>query len=174
MGAPIADELRPLRVNAIELLRQPGSAATVEHTVPAEPIGVAHERLHGPIEVAVRLESMNDGIVVRGVVRAPWASPCRRCLTDLTGIAVADVDELYQIEVTDDEATPIVNGQLDLVPMIRELALIELDAEHTCRADCAGLCPVCGIDLNSTACDCDSTVVDHRWAALDGLVLDDS
>ena len=105
---------------------------------------------------------------------APWASPCRRCLKDLTGVAEVVVEELYQIDLTDDQAYPIEHGQLDLSPMVRELAMIELDAEQVCAADCAGLCPVCGIDRNVSSCRCDTTVTDHRWAALDGLVLDDS
>ncbi len=163
-----------MRINAIELLRQPGDGRAVNATIPGEPLGVAHERLSGDIDVALALESMNDGIVVKGTVQAPWSSPCRRCLKDLTGVASVAVDELYQIEVTNDEAYPIENGQLDLTPMVRELALIELDAEQVCEAGCAGLCSVCGIDRNAASCECDTTVTDHRWSALDGLVLDDS
>jgi uncharacterized protein len=174
MAERIVDELRPLKVNAFELLRQPGSELAVDATIPAEPLVVEHERLAGDIVVALVLESMNDGIVVKGAVRAPWASPCRRCLKGLTGVAAVGVDELYQIELTDDEAYPIENGQLDLTSMVRELALIELDAEQVCEADCAGLCPVCGINRNASSCECDTTVTDHRWSALDGLVLDDS
>ena len=170
----MVDELRPLRVNAIELLRQPGMERAVDATIPGEPLGVAHERLDGDIVVALFLESMNDGIVVKGAVHAPWSTACRRCLKDLVGVAVVDVDELYQIELTDDEAYPIEHGQLNLTPMVRELAMIELDAEQVCDVDCAGLCPVCGVDLNTGSCECDTTVTDHRWAALDGLVLDDS
>ena len=176
MAERIIDELRPLKINAVELLRNPGSDLLVDARIPAAPLGVVHERLDGEVEVEVALvlESMNDGIVVKGQVAAPWAAPCRRCLKDLTGVAAVDVDELYQIELTDDAAYPIENGQLDLTAMVRELALIELDAEQACTDDCAGLCPVCGIDRNTTSCDCDTTVADHRWAALDGLVLDDS
>lgn len=174
MAETIADEIRPLRINAVELLRQPGTTFSVDVSVPAEPLAIDHERLDGEIDVALRLESMHDGIVVRGAVGAPWATACRRCLVEVSGIATVDVDELYQIELTDEDAYPIENGQLDLTPMVRELALIELDAEQVCRDDCAGLCPSCGIDRNTDSCECDTTVVDHRWAALDGLVLDDS
>ena len=55
----------------------------------------------------------------------------------------------------------------------RQAALLELDGERLCAADCAGLCPQCGIDRKTATCDCDPEVKDHRWAALDGLVLDD-
>ncbi|MFK8025709.1 MAG: DUF177 domain-containing protein [Ilumatobacter sp.] len=165
--------LRPLRVNAVEMLRQPGAVKDIEVTVAGADLDVAHDALAGDIGVEVALETMNDGIVVRGEVHAPWARPCRRCLRDLTGVAVAAVDELYQVEIIDEDAFPIEDNQLDLAPMARQAALLELDDERVCTDDCAGLCPTCGIDLNTGTCDCDNEVKDARWAALDGLVLDD-
>jgi uncharacterized protein len=155
------------------MLRQPGSVRPVEVSVPGEVLDVDHEALDGEIGVDLELEALNEGIVVRGTIAAPWARPCRRCLKDLSGVARADVDELYQVEILDKDAYPIVDGQLDLAPMARQAALLELDDERLCRVDCAGLCPQCGIDLSVTTCTCDTEVTDHRWAALDGLVLDD-
>ena len=164
---------RELRINAVELLRQPGAVRPVEVTVTGQALDVDHEALAGDIGVELELEALNDGIVVRGSVEAPWARPCRRCLKDLSGVARAAVDELYQVEILDEDAYPIVDGQLDLAPMARQAALLELDDERLCRDDCAGLCPQCGIDRNVGTCGCDTEVTDHRWAALDGLVLDD-
>ena len=171
MAEPTAT--RALRVNALDLLRQPGSERHVEVTATGGELDVDHEALDGDVRVSVDLESTIEAIVVRGEVVAPWRRPCRRCLTELSGEAVASVDERYQVEVVDDDAFPIVDGQLDLVPMARQAALLELDDERLCREACAGLCPVCGIDRNEAGCDCDTTVRDDRWAALDGLVLDD-
>ncbi len=169
----MADPLRPLRINAVELLRQPGATRDLDVVIDAEPLDAAHEHLTGQIRVALHLRAMNDGIKVTGTVSAPWATVCRRCLVDVAGIAVGSVDELYQIEPLDPDAYLIEDGQLDLVPLVRETVLLELDRERQCRDDCAGLCPVCGIDRNSGSCDCDSTVIDHRWAALEGFVADD-
>jgi uncharacterized protein len=169
----VADELRPLRINAVELLRQPGAVRRVEVDVPAGPLDAEHERLTSDIHVDLRLTAMRDGIEVDGTVSAEWATVCRRCLADVSGTAVAEVDELYQIEVLDPDAYAIEDGQLDLVPLVRESVLLELDRERLCRDDCAGLCPVCGVDRNTTACDCDTSVRDERWAALEGFVPDE-
>jgi uncharacterized protein len=169
----VVDPLRPLRVNAVELLRQPGAVRDVVARVEASVLDVEHDRLSGDIHVDARLEALTDGIVVSGAVRAPWRSVCRRCLTDLRGTAVAELDELYQIEITDPDAYLIENGQLDLSPMARETILLELDAEVLCRDECAGLCPVCGTDRNVEGCQCDTQLVDERWAVLGELVLDD-
>jgi uncharacterized protein len=166
------DLLRPLRVNAVELLRQPGAVRDVTIDIAAEPLGVEHERLVGDIHVAVRITARNDGLDVDGTVSADWATVCRRCLADVSGTAVGLVDEVYQIEPIDPDAYLIEDGQLDLAPMVREIVLLELDNERQCRDDCAGLCPVCGVDRNDTDCSCDSAVIDDRWAALEGFVPD--
>lgn len=164
---------RQLRVNAVELLRQPGATRAIRVVVAGDVLDVVHDALAGDIDIDVELEALNDGIVVRGTVGAPWSRPCRRCLADLTETAWAHIDELYQVELLDEDAYPIVDGQLDLAPMARQAALLELDDERLCREDCLGLCPKCGIDRNVESCTCDTEVKDHRWAALDGLVLDD-
>ena len=164
---------RALQINALELLRQPGATKTVEVDASGEELDVEHEALDGDVRIEVELEALTDGIAVRGEVVAPWSGPCRRCLRDLSDRSVAVVDELYQVEVLDDDAYPIVDNRVNLAPMARQLALLELDQERLCRDECAGLCAVCGTDRNSSSCTCDTTVKDDRWAALDGLVLDD-
>jgi uncharacterized protein len=169
----VADPLRPLRINAVELLRQPGAVRDVALDVDAASLDAEHERLVGDIHVELRLTALNDGIDVDGTVTADWATVCRRCLIDVWGTAVGVVDELYQIEPLDPDAYVIEDGQLDLAPLVRETALLELDSERLCRDDCAGLCPVCGVDRNSTECSCDTAVSDERWAALEGFVPDD-
>lgn len=168
-----ADPLRALRVNAVELLRQPGAERSVSLVVAPADLDADHERLAGDVAVDLTLYALTDGVEVRGTVTVPWTTVCRRCLVELSGTATADIDELYQIELLDPDAFAIEDGQLDLVPLVRETALLELDDERQCRPDCAGLCPVCGVDRNVTTCSCDTSVRDERWAALDELDLDD-
>jgi len=167
------DPLRPLRINAVELLRQPGAVRDVHVDIDAAALDVVHERLSGDVHVDVRLTALNDGIEVKGTVSADWSTTCRRCLAPVADTAVAEVDELYQIEVLDPDAYLIEDGQLDLAPLAREIILLELDLERVCRVDCEGLCPVCGIDRNTEECSCDTEVRDDRWAALEGFVPDD-
>jgi uncharacterized protein len=162
----------PLRLNAVELLRQPGAVRSVVLDVDPASIDARHERLAGDLHVDLRLEVLNDAIAVTGNVSTPWATECRRCLAAVSGVAVVPVDERYQVEPLDEDAYLIEQGQLDLVPLVRETALIELDLERLCREDCAGLCPVCGTDRNVEDCGCDTTVRDDRWAALEGFVPD--
>ncbi|MGH9281959.1 MAG: YceD family protein [Acidimicrobiales bacterium] len=47
--------------------------------------------------------------------------------------------------------------------------LLELPLAPLCRADCAGICPMCGADRNVAPCQCASAPSDPRWAAPDAL-----
>lgn len=168
-----AHPLRELRLNARELLRQPGSSRAIELALPAGDLGVDDDRITGPVAVALVATSSIDGIVVAGNVTVPWSAPCRRCLAIVSGSAVIDVDEVYQDDVGDDDAFPIEGDQIDLAPAVREHVLLELPDDPLCRDDCAGICPVCGADRNVAPCDCDTSVRDDRWAALSDLHLDE-
>ena len=162
---------RPLAVNAAELLRRPGTERLLDISIAAADLGLADARfgVDDEIDVHLRLESLTDGIVVAGSIEVPWHGACRRCLRPLAEVAVCDVDELYQTTVTNSEAFEIVDNQLDLLPMVRELALLDAPEAPLCRPDCAGLCPVCGADLNDTTCDCVAPVLESQWAVLDQL-----
>lgn len=164
------------RLNARELLRQPGLDKRVVDTLPASELGVDDERISGNVAVDLIALSSLDGISVTGTISVPWRAPCRRCLVDVIGTARIEVDEIYQDPddaVVGDDAFEIVGDQIDLTPAIREHLLLELPDDPLCRDDCAGICPVCGADRNRNPCDCDTTVRDERWAALDDLRLDD-
>lgn len=160
-----------LRVNAFELLRRPGTVKDVHLESDAESLSLVDDRLvHGrPVAIDLMCESLSDGIVVHGHVGAEFAAHCRRCLEPILGRIDVEVHELYQVTVTDPDAFPIENDQIDLVPMVRETILLELPDAPLCRPDCAGLCPVCGRDLNESRCDCPTDVPDARWSALDAL-----
>jgi uncharacterized protein len=165
--------LYQLRVNAIELLRQPGTAREIAAEFSAVELEVEDDRVSGQIGVELVATSNADGIVLAGVITTPWKSICRRCLTSVVGVAETDVTELYQFDVTDRDAYRIEGDQIDIAPAIREYVLIDLPNDPLCRADCGGICPVCGIDRNVDVCECDTTVSDDRWAALDSLDLED-
>lgn len=153
------------------MLRRPGTQKEVSMAVSPAVLGIDDARLlpGSEIDVDVRCESLSDGIVVDGGVRVDFRGDCRRCLTPLTGTLSLEVHELYQVTVTDPDAFPIENDQIDLAAMVRESVLLDLPDAPVCRADCAGLCPVCGMDRNLTDCACQLPSPDPRWADLDAI-----
>jgi uncharacterized protein len=124
------------------------------------------------VSVAVTLEAIEGGIVARGQVQAPWVGECRRCLTELSGEVVAEVDEVFVADPEEGVTWPIEHNQIDLEPMVRQAVVLELPLAPLCRADCAGLCPSCGKDLNLGPCACPAPPGHLAWAALDVLRSD--
>jgi uncharacterized protein len=51
----------------------------------------------------------------------------------------------------------------------RDVIALELPDQILCRPDCAGLCPVCGKDLNEEPHEHADVELDPRWSALEEL-----
>jgi uncharacterized protein len=94
--------------------------------------------------------------------------PCYRCLAD----AVLDVPiSAREYEATNAESeelrTPYLDDdKLDLSAWGRDAVALALPDQILCREDCAGLCPVCGKDLNTEPHTHEEEQADARWAAL--------
>lgn len=74
-------------------------------------------------------------------------------------------------EPGDQEAIPILNeGVVDLTELVRQVLVLNTPPTPLCRADCKGLCPDCGHNLNAGPCQCPREPVDERWAGLRGLL----
>ena len=66
----------------------------------------------------------------------------------------------------------VVDGELDVGAWARDQVALGLPDQILCRPDCAGLCPVCGKDLNVEPHEHEEAAVDPRWAALEALRTD--
>jgi uncharacterized protein len=98
--------------------------------------------------------------------------PCYRCLRD----AVLDLRiRAREYQATspgeaDELKTPYVaENQLKLSEWARDALAVELPQQILCRPDCAGLCPVCGEDLNENPHEHEDERLDPRWEALESL-----
>lgn len=166
---------RALLVNVADIRRRLGNRKTVEGVVPIEGIAVSDAHIPDGAESTIRveLESVSDGgVVATGQVSAPWEGTCRRCLGPASGMVVASVREVFREQPISDDEFRFDGERIDLAPVARELLALELPLAPLCREDCAGLCPMCGADLNTTDCGHDSTPTDPRWGALADLKLD--
>ena len=120
-----------------------------------------------PAELAISRAS--TGTVFKLAFQARLHGPCMRCLAD----AVLDVDiDTREYQATnpgsDEELkTPyLADDNLDLAAWGRDAVILALPDKILCRADCAGLCPVCGRDLNVEPHEHEEEPPDSRWGAL--------
>jgi uncharacterized protein len=126
-----------------------------------------------PVTLDLELQALNEGVVAKGEVSAPWTGECRRCLTQVDEVLHAEVMEIFEEEPVEGETRKLDHDRIDLEPVAREAVLLELPLAPLCREDCAGLCSECGADRNTVDCGHGLEVVDDRWAALGDLKFDE-
>ncbi len=149
-----------------------GEGRRLDLGVAIEPFELAGERY--PVEpevLPVRLDvsrTTGEGYALRLRFTAELVGPCMRCLAESrTGFAV-DAREVSQPGEGDELESPYVAaGQLDLRAWARDALSLSLPTQLLCRADCAGLCAVCGEDLNRAGPEhAHEAAPDPRWAKL--------
>jgi len=166
-------ELKPLE---FEEEFQPGVidlGTEVRQRTPLHTVGRAEvvEEHHGKHKII-------KDIRLRGRLSAGIELQCARCLEPVPQEITREFELLYrplgadagrdELSVTDAEAEiGYYEGEgLLLEDVLREQVLLALPLKVTCRADCKGLCPHCGKNLNREQCSCVVPAEDPRWAAL--------
>lgn len=100
--------------------------------------------------------------------------PCMRCLAPAAPIFEVQAREVSQPGEGEELESPYVQeGLLDLQAWARDALALTLPTQLLCRADCAGLCAICGADLNEVGADhSHASAPDPRWAKLSELRFD--
>ena len=123
-----------------------------------------------PAELAITKASTGTVFELRFTARLH--GPCFRCLEDAVLELPLSARE-YQATNPDDSdelRNPYLHDDnLDLGGWSRDTLALALPDKILCREDCAGLCAVCGKDLNREPHTHDDMPGDSRWAALESL-----
>ena len=99
------------------------------------------------------------------------AGPCMRCLEPASRVISIDAREVDQPGGGEDLRSPYVDvDQLDVHAWARDALALDLPATIVCEDDCAGLCVVCGENLNTNPHEHEKPT-DPRWAKLSDLKL---
>ena len=115
--------------------------------------------LDGPVRVSGTLTSASrDTWRFDGRVSGTVKGECRRCLQPVDGPFSAPITAVYTTaaDVADDPGVyPLVEPvtAIDLSDAVREEVGLTAPQWMLCREDCAGLCAVCGADLNEGPCE---------------------
>jgi uncharacterized protein len=114
------------------------------------------------------------GYALRLRLDASLEGPCMRCLEPARPQISVEAREVDQPGGGDELSSPYVTDQeVDLRAWARDALALALPAQLLCREDCAGLCPVCGENLNEAGDEHEhEKAPDPRWAKLSELKLD--
>jgi DUF177 domain-containing protein len=140
-----------------------------------EPFELGGER-YLPVPAAVPAElaitKASTGTVFQLKFSTRLHGPCYRCLGDAVLDIAIDARE-YQAtnpQGSDELQTPyLADDNLNLAAWSHDAVALALPDKILCRADCAGLCPVCGKNLNEEPHTHEGEETDSRWSALEAL-----
>ncbi len=152
----------------------------VDKVYPADAFasGTADYRVAEPVKLGVDLYKDKDQFRLAGSVQTVLELPCSRCLEPFRWPVDAHFDLRYQpmsqnsgdgereVREEDFSAAFYQNDEIDLEQLMREQFELSLPMKPLCTAECLGLCPSCGTNLNRGACDCKREWEDPRFAAL--------
>jgi uncharacterized protein len=129
-----------------------------------------------PAQIPVRLDvsrTTHAGWALRLRFEVALEGPCMRCLEPAAPRFPIDAREIDQPGAGEELESPYVTDQeIDLGAWARDALALALPAQLLCRKDCAGLCAVCGENLNEAGADHQHEAEpDPRWAKLRELEL---
>jgi uncharacterized protein len=160
--------LRNVRLRSGEQLHE-----TVE--VQLEPLvlgGQEYAPVPADVPAELTVTKATTGSVYQLSFRAELHGPCFRCLRDTVVEESVDAREYQATNPGGDEELDspyVTDNAVDLSAWARDALALGLPDKILHSPDCAGLCPVCGKDLNDEPHTHDELAGDPRWAALDEL-----
>jgi uncharacterized protein len=145
---------------------------------PAElDLAVSGVRFLQPIAVDLILVKAAQAISATGRIKTSVTCECVRCLSRLLvpldiPVATQFLPALpplppgeYQMPSEAAEDYYYQDDVVVLDDLVRQEVILAVPFRPQCRADCRGLCPQCGQDLNVGTCAC-APPPDPRWAVL--------
>ncbi|HZD88403.1 MAG TPA: DUF177 domain-containing protein [Gaiellaceae bacterium] len=161
-------DLRTLRLRSGDQARE---AVQIE----LEPLvlgGQAYEPRPDPVSAEVTVTRASSGTVLELALDVALHGPCFRCLVDAELPLSLRLREYQASNPGGDDdlrSEYLDDDRVDLSAWARDAIALALPDQILCRTDCAGLCPVCGKDLNAEPHEHAEQRADPRWAALESL-----
>jgi uncharacterized protein len=152
-----------------------GEGRQIDLHIAIEPFSLAGETyLVEPELVPARLDvsrMTGQGYALRLRFDARLNGPCMRCLEPAAPTFTVDAREVSQPGEGEELESPYVEHEVvDLYGWARDALALALPGTVLCQPECAGLCPVCGTNLNVAGPDhAHEREPDPRWSKLSEL-----
>ena len=163
--------MKPLYVDVTKLIDHPGEELYFDGPLPLEPTKLGAELIDfpRPADLDVVLRGVSEGIIIQGRAKVGIRLLCGRCLEKFDYDTQISIDELAVKEGAPgltDEVFPIAAGKIDLAAIVYQNIMVEVPIQPLCRRTCAGLCAVCGKNLNEEPHAHAEEKIDERLAPL--------
>lgn len=154
-----------------QIIGEPGQELSFSGEVTLEPVKLGEELIEtpSPFHIDVLVSGINDGVIIKGNAFGKVRLRCSRCLAKFDYEASTSIDELATEDIESiakDEVFPIVDGKIDLAPIVYQNLMVEIPMQALCADNCAGICPECGKNLNDNPHKHAKEEFDERLAPL--------
>ncbi|MEX1307827.1 MAG: DUF177 domain-containing protein [Eubacteriales bacterium] len=128
-------------------------------------------RVLAPITVNGFYRADKNTITVTADIEAVLSVPCDRCLVDTEISVKTAMSDVFSRTGEDEEIYHFNGHDLVIDRAVMDNVVLSLPMHVLCKADCKGLCPHCGEDLNKDSCNCEIEMkkANSPFASLDGL-----
>lgn len=171
-----------MKFNVAQLLKGP-SGAQREYELDDD-IGQLDEDIEAraPLTGKLRLTRTANGILATAKLHTVVTIECRRCTCSFASPVEVEFAEEFFPTVDVFTGAALASDQveealridqhhmLDLTEIVRQHIILQREQYPLCDEACAGLCPICGKNLNEGPCGCQDLSEDPRWSALRELL----
>jgi len=168
---PMPNPRKPFRLNVGFIIHE---EVGYQHEFPFEFDKITIDDLElRDFEGSVVMNRTPQGLFLQAEFRGTTSLECVRCLTEFDQSLAWTLSELYAFDkrsVTDSGLILPEDAHIDLAPLVREYALLEIPISPICAPDCKGLCAECGQNLNEKDCGHRPGQPDSPFAALKDLL----
>jgi len=144
---------KPFRINVGFIIHE---EVGYKHEIPFELETIQLEDLElKNLEGSVKIGRTPQGLIVQGEFNAETSLECVRCLKGFTRPLAWEFTELYAFNKKSVSETGLLlpeDAHIDLAPLLREYALLDVPINPLHDPGCKGLCSECGQDLNIKDC----------------------
>jgi len=121
---------------------------------------------------------VEDSILLTGIIKYTYKVDCARCLTEFEN-TIRTKFEAFVVKKQDDDDNEsdeiklvLKDGCVNLDETIKQMIYLSMPMKSVCKADCKGICPTCGVNLNVEKCKCQNNGTDPRFDKLKNLLKD--
>ena len=165
-----------MRLDLKNIIHVPGGVCPFSYELDLSDLefGGAHP-IDQPVLVTGQVRNMAGALVLEGTAATTLHLVCDRCAKPYAREKTVRLETLLAQELaderSDDEIVLLDGDEVDLDDVATAAFVLAMESKNLCSEDCKGICPGCGVDLNTEPCRC-KPEVDPRLAVLAKLLED--
>ncbi|MGI5900916.1 MAG: YceD family protein [Desulfitobacteriia bacterium] len=123
-----------------------------------------------PVNVELQVTKSGRTYFAKGLVKCTVEASCSKCLKKIPFTLEFNFEDefvpAHDAPNSEEDSFFFENDSFSIAERISEHILLHLPMRFTCSESCRGLCPQCGINLNTDFCNCKDENIDPRLEIL--------